>query len=53
MTDFLERCIRYVSEMAGEGFDDAEALMTEAFKKAGIKPDDPDALGKLLEVLFI
>lgn len=51
MPEIIEKFIRYVDDMAGQEFDDAERLMRKAYKAAGIDIHQDDALDLLIEHL--
>lgn len=51
MPEIIEKFVRYVDDLAGQEFDDAERLMFKAYKAAGVDPHQDDALDLLIEHL--
>lgn len=51
MNEFIEKCIRMVDEMAGEGFDQCSDLMLEAYEKHEISLDRTYPLEHLIKKL--
>lgn len=49
MSEYMEKFIRYVDEMAGNGFDDARELMMDSYEKFGIDINQPSPLEKLIK----
>ena len=49
MIEFMEKLARYVDEMAGNGFDDAQEPMMDAYEKFGVDINQPDPFEKLIK----